>query len=659
MPSLKFIIGGDASPFAQAMKAVETSAGKAGSQTMQEFKKAAAEIEKSRAAMLDMGGSAKFYDVALQKVNAQMFRLEQNTMSAKMASDALAQSRAKVALSMGDEADRLAARGVPRGMSETEFDKSMLSGSQVTRTTNNAAAIEAKRAEIAAKKARDADLATVLTGSQVTRKGPMKDQLRRLRAQMTGGNAAEMAAARKEIRAIVESRAAGGIGPTAMGRTGRAGSLGASSTMLVSAARDSLASLASGANPLTVFLQQAPQVAQAATMVKGGVNGMWLAFKNLLSMKIGAFGSIAGIFAGIIAGAIAAKFHTDKLIKDLSGVKMPEFEPDYIPKHLKAANAIAEGWKAVGKAVREAKENFDSVAATSARTSARTTTEFEHRKKMLALEKELAMGRAGSPSAQAGVSEKFRAKELALAEEQRQAEMKKAVAANKGFYEESKTMQNRANAINVPSQMQDQNSLSAIKAQLAAANEAAKEVEAARNSTGILGVNGRKAFQTYNKMTNSGVSTEDLVAAENAILAKRTELRMQERTATDRMAENDVKRAEKARLSGKAQESASKFITGAGEIDEQAAANSAEAKNQAEAAALQSRIDRENSRRSGSGGYSMELTSNQKIGAFAAGPQLGLLDVNKSMDAKLAQIVRNTAHGSNNNVTTIGGKRVK
>lgn len=55
---------------------------------------------------------------------------------------------------------------------------------------------------------------------------------------------------------------------SAGGRIGRAGIRGSvAATMFTSVARDTLASLASGANPITVFAQQAPQVAQGLTMM--------------------------------------------------------------------------------------------------------------------------------------------------------------------------------------------------------------------------------------------------------------------------------------------------------------------------------------------------------------------------------------------------------
>jgi hypothetical protein len=61
------------------------------------------------------------------------------------------------------------------------------------------------------------------------------------------------------------------------GRYGRAslqaGSAAMVAPMFISVARDSFASLASGQNPITVMMQQGPQVAQAMTMMSGGIMG--------------------------------------------------------------------------------------------------------------------------------------------------------------------------------------------------------------------------------------------------------------------------------------------------------------------------------------------------------------------------------------------------
>jgi hypothetical protein len=94
----------------------------------------------------------------------------------------------------------------------------------------------------------------------------------------------------KEIRNLRAAAQAQYAQPTAStgyfggvrGGFGRArGMGGAASAMFVSVARDSAASLASGANPLTVAMQQGPQVLQAFTMMGMGLRGMLAAVMPL------------------------------------------------------------------------------------------------------------------------------------------------------------------------------------------------------------------------------------------------------------------------------------------------------------------------------------------------------------------------------------------
>lgn len=66
---------------------------------------------------------------------------------------------------------------------------------------------------------------------------------------------------------------------------------GAASSMFVSVGRDTAASLASGANPLTVIMQQAPQVLQALTMMDIKLKGL-----------IGTLGALAAVVGTALAG---------------------------------------------------------------------------------------------------------------------------------------------------------------------------------------------------------------------------------------------------------------------------------------------------------------------------------------------------------------------
>lgn len=79
---------------------------------------------------------------------------------------------------------------------------------------------------------------------------------------------------------------------------------GAASAMFVSVARDTAASLASGANPLTVFMQQAPQVLQAMTMIGLKIGQLLPVIASVGAALLAAFAAhyISKGIAGIIYG---------------------------------------------------------------------------------------------------------------------------------------------------------------------------------------------------------------------------------------------------------------------------------------------------------------------------------------------------------------------
>jgi hypothetical protein len=177
---------------------------------------------------------------------------------------------------------------------------------------------------------------------------------------------------------------------------------GASSAMLVSVARDTAASLASGANPFTVLMQQAPQVLQAITM-------MGLALKTVL-VTMGALGAVfvatfvthyvsKGI-AGIVYGLDAIAARGEKLertrqilrklveqakeARELSfGIKVDELKSaeslaDATERRLKAELDL---WKA-----KEQSKNLDGMALGN--------LDQENRIKKDMLKKEIEAGKA-------------------------------------------------------------------------------------------------------------------------------------------------------------------------------------------------------------------------------------------------------------------------
>lgn len=107
---------------------------------------------------------------------------------------------------------------------------------------------------------------------------------------------------------------------------------GASSAMFVSVARDSAASLASGMNPMTVFLQQAPQVLQAMTMMRLG----WLA--------------IAAV--GVLAAAIATHFISKWVADTVYGIAKQERLAVVLEMQRQRLRALVDSYRAVAAAAR-------------------------------------------------------------------------------------------------------------------------------------------------------------------------------------------------------------------------------------------------------------------------------------------------------------------
>lgn len=78
---------------------------------------------------------------------------------------------------------------------------------------------------------------------------------------------------------------------------------GASSAMFVSVARDTAASLASGANPITVFMQQFPQVMQAFIMMgKEGFAALKESLATGLSKLVSGMGGKTGVALAAVGG---------------------------------------------------------------------------------------------------------------------------------------------------------------------------------------------------------------------------------------------------------------------------------------------------------------------------------------------------------------------
>ena len=129
----------------------------------------------------------------------------------------------------------------------------------------------------------------------------LSEQRALINAQIAAGSMPESWAA-----AAASKTGGRGGGP---GKWGAMAYGGAVSAMYVSVARDTFASLASGANPFTVMMQQGPQLLQAMTMTTGEM--------RKFAMRLVPAGLAAGAFAA--AGYAVAKLAQGAALIGLSG----------------------------------------------------------------------------------------------------------------------------------------------------------------------------------------------------------------------------------------------------------------------------------------------------------------------------------------------------
>lgn len=284
--ALKAIIGADASPFVSAMKTVEAVSTQAGTQT-------ATALRQAEKALIDASSSAEltvrqtnFYAQALADVRRQLAEVTAAENAATLATNKSAEARA------------MAARRDP-----SQFTPGP-TGSEVPRATNNATRIAELRSEYEEKKRRqllDKERAGMLTGSEVPRTVHGADKVAQLRAAWDAGDRSPEL--RAEIRSLAAARNRAASAPTSYRDStspdGKSGArieglgkmLGSGQMQIAHSLRAAFDSLASGANPFRVLLQQLPQVLQGLTL-------MGVSFRSIIGF-VGPIGIIAAAVGGL------------------------------------------------------------------------------------------------------------------------------------------------------------------------------------------------------------------------------------------------------------------------------------------------------------------------------------------------------------------------
>lgn len=224
-------------------------------------------------------------------------------------------------------------------------------------------------------------------------------------------------------------RAGAGMG----GGTMNKGWGGASSAMFVSVARDTAASLASGANPITVFMQQAPQVLQALTMI--GKEAL-MKFGMLLLKVL----PIVAVLTAL--GVVAYKVHN---YFKILGNTIENAANKFGAAQASIAGVNAEMLKGVDAARSYAKW-LKEMEDTTVTLSEKTQSLLDVEKARAELESRKANNRGASPAEMAKIEQGSIARQIKIVKDALEASKKEEAAAKKAVAVAEKQSRSRETA---------------------------------------------------------------------------------------------------------------------------------------------------------------------------------------------------------------------
>src|ERR1051326_2493432 len=322
---------------------------------------------------------------------------------------------------------------------------------------------------------------------------------------------------------------------------------------------------------------------------------------SILLQRMGALGiimnPITAAVIGLGAGFFAAWKFSSALVERLSGLKIPEINPEYIAKHLQKINQAAEAQKEINREVKKTEELYDSAAKTAERFGDVIKEGFDHQRKMnqYAEEKEMALAR--SEQQRRAIREKYADIELALNTRQRNEDVRK---------------KKQGDAISVNSKEHDQQLLEQKKKM---AEEGQKYLDEL-NSKGMTGKAKDALVRGFNKVALSGVSGADLDKAEADNKAEAYRRIQAFKDQVDSNAGNDELRKRKEELYKGAGESASKAAELGKAIPD--LIRMYNLKGHDDALEAQAKLDAENAKGLKHSVARPDVNALQKIGAYAA-----------------------------------------
>lgn len=388
-------------------------------------------------------------------------------------------------------------------------------------------------------------------------------------------------------------------------------------TLNAAVADEAKAATARSVAAATMAKAEASQAAAAAAATEG-------------TATIGALGMVGAVLVGLGIGLYAAIKLAGALKDRLASITMPDFHPEYIAKQLQAANSAAQGWKEIRREVDKAVDSYNSAAKAAERVSKATKDHFDHQRRMLELQKQLALAQNSKfPERRIAIEREFAARELRLGQQERQFELGNKITEQMNLANEAREKKRRAEAIAVPSEAHDAQVIAAAKAKADAAEKYLAESNASPDM-----FTKRNALRAYNKMALTGVTDRDLLNAEKTNRKQAEDDIAGYKAAVNRKFDNDELRRKKGDLQKAAEDSFAKAATTGLEIADLKKTNARKNAEEAAEARAKLAVEEVKERRLLRG----NISSLQAVGAFVS--PASILDVNKSMDRRLASIDR-------------------
>jgi hypothetical protein len=464
-------------------------------------------------------------------------------------------------------------------------------------------------------------------------------RLQRQRGEEATASDVEQATRNNRARRLLRERAAKREGGRAHGQTGLSGILGEAFVIMREIGRGNFSRIPGSLSIL----------------------GQRLGWLKFLFTALGA--SAAAALAGIAAGIAIAYNRVTGLANRLAGFQLPDFKVDHVAKYLQKVNLAGEAWKNIGMEVRRVNEAYDSVNQSAERHLEILKEQFAHAEELNAIAKQTELDQGHGRTRTLEIEAKYARISLENKKRERAAELEVLQQQERDLAKEGRTkMEQAAKLIGNPNfipEAKEEQKTEMFRKNKEAAEEYLKERrEAEQNVKGGLteGMNLKRtaARKFYSSMGISGQTDSEIDAADFESKRRASKQINTYNAWIDGKAERDRARTRVSDLEGVGKDSIAKSAELARSNKHLATVNSIADKNDEEKQiARLTEMARKPLARP-----NIEINDLQKHGGFIGGPNVQLVDINRSMDRTLKAILVkfNSPNGNGGTSGTRGGK---